>query len=190
MASRRHRPPCLCLGSLRASVPLPPSHRLLLCCCVLVCCYAVMRCPYFENMRPVSVLFVGIGHFPPLSSLCPIPTKLRATTKKSPFPECPKMSPVVCTKNAIFRVCKPTLQRFPPRLACLQLHHRYSPLSRTPVCLYDVHSLVCTTYTEVSRLDLSLHLPKLALQKAEALLLSCEGTSWSCWSIVVATAYV
>jgi len=37
-------------------------------------------------MRPVSVLFVGIGHFPPLSSLCPIPTKLRATTKKSPFP--------------------------------------------------------------------------------------------------------
>ena len=109
---------------------------------------------------------------------------------KNRLSQCPKMSPVVCTKNAIFRVCKPTLQRFPPRLACLQLHHRYSPLSRTPVCLYDVHSLVCTTYTEVSRLDLSLHLPKLALQKAEALLLSCEGTSWSCWSIVVATAYV
>ena len=54
--------------------------------CALVCCYAVMRCPYIENMRPVSVLFVGIGHFPHLSSLCPIPTKLRATTKKSPFP--------------------------------------------------------------------------------------------------------
>ena len=80
-----------------------------------------------------------------------------------------------CSTQRYHQMGMTTAVSFPLVTTLLAACSRYSPLSRTRLLyagirLYDDLSLVCTTYTEGSRVDLSLH-----PFSAEALVLSCLG---------------